>query len=551
VRGLRIRNFGRAGIAIDPICQFDNVGCNLIELNTLESNAAGVCVLDPAPGPANAVFHNVGNTISMNAISESDPPIDLACDGRTPNDEGDPDEGPNMLLNYPEQFIADTSGNTVTITGKVNIPTGVCAMKDIAVVEVFAVTKFRPESGMALVDAVTFFGEITLDESGGGAFSMKFTDGPASPIDGYSATFTDRAGNTSELIPFCAGPPKPKLSTQSIKFKRVDPSGRPPGNPPSAEFTVENCGCSKLDVTDISIHRTGADVANGRIKANCTDDTQAGSGFLPIMPINTSGGAQGCPVGTSQKSDSTLIAPGECQAFRVEFKPVIPAVVRGDEERMAGGLCAIDVLPNKLTSVLTFSGGRVLPGLRFIGRVTKGVKLIDPDTPSNPPKVTLTRSGDDELVVIFAVFDSNLDVNHLSFQFLDNAGREVPLQHPDDDLTQVIQARKLATGQSFTIIKRFSNAKQHKEVSTVRLTVSDGETSVSATSGPIVSTTGTMNSLFLVERRGAVLLLPIQKVTPASNKTTRTIGGVANSTRLSRVFRVHRGREHERRKRND
>ncbi|HYV04615.1 MAG TPA: vWA domain-containing protein, partial [Blastocatellia bacterium] len=220
VRGLQIINFVHAGIVIQPVCPSDNTGFNRIELNKLEDNTkAGICVLDPPPGHGNAVTHNIGNTISMNDISGSETPIDLGsaapfppsapmsvCDGPTPNDIGDGDEGPNTLLNYPAPFTADTAGNTVTVTGRVNIPAVDHPINEQAVVEVFAVTKVHPASGAAVVDAVTFFGRIFLDEMEGGAFSMRFTDVPVSPINGYTAAFTDRAGNTSELIPVCSGP---------------------------------------------------------------------------------------------------------------------------------------------------------------------------------------------------------------------------------------------------------------------------------------------------------------------------------------------------------
>lgn len=502
VRGLRITNFSHAGIVIQPVCPSDNTGFNRIELNKLEDNTkAGVCVLDPPPGHANAVTHNIGNTISMNDISGSETPIDLGsaapftpsapmsvCDGPTPNDVGDADAGPNTLLNYPAPFIADTAGNTVTVTGRVTIPTVDHPINEKAVVEVFAVTKIHPASGVAVVDAVTFFGRIFVDEMKGGAFSMQFTNGPVSPIDGYTATFTDRAGNTSELIPFCSGPPKPKLSPQSIEFTRVDPTGKPSSTPQSQSFTIENCGCSKLDLSLISIVRGGKDV--GRL-VNLNDSAfKKGSGFFSVKQIN----ATGEPIPISIPKNNIAIDPGKSQLFSVEFNPVIPRVIMKPEEDDLKGLFAKHVLPADLVSALNFkqTGSGDLFTISLTGHVTTAVKLIDPGAPSNPAEVTLERSGDN-LFVTFSVFDSNLDdVNKVNYEFFKSrdgqcsTSEPVPAEISDMDLGKAIRDRtpSLVTGQSFSVIQRFSRANKHPEAGCVRVTVSDGERSVSATSLP-------------------------------------------------------------------
>ena len=519
VRGLRIINFNHAGIVIAPVCPSDNTGFNRVELNSLENNAtAGVCVIDPS-GQGLAVTHNIGNTISMNDISGSETPIDLACDGQTSNDAGDLDDGPNTLLNFPEQFTAETSGNTVTITGRVNIPIVGCPITNQSVVEIFAVTKFHPASGLAVVDAVTFFGSIPVDDKHGGAFSMTFSeaaaltmvvsDDSACSIDGYTATFTDRAGNTSELIPFCTGPPRAKLSPESIDFKRVDPGGEPSRTPESEPFTIENCGCSRLNLSHLSIEREGKDV--GRLIRRDDSDSRKGSAFFSLRLINDSGAI---PI---QTSDSIAIDPGTSQRFSIGFNPVIPRVISGFDETSQRGLLPINVVPSDLLSTLSFQQtNNVDLQLSLTGHVTTPVKLIDPVTPSNPARVTLTRSGD-ELTVVFAVFDSNLDVNNpvlrVSYEFIEAGAKTLP-EPPDTDLADAIRMRRprLVQGQSFRVIQRFSNAKQHKNVSSVILTVSDGETTVSATSTPIFSLTGTAKAQSLRDGRDASLNLPVVKL---------------------------------------
>jgi hypothetical protein len=60
-----------------------------------------------------------GNTIRANSIhSNRELGIDLAGDGVTPNDSGDPDTGPNGLQNFPTLVSADVGWNHTRITGQ-------------------------------------------------------------------------------------------------------------------------------------------------------------------------------------------------------------------------------------------------------------------------------------------------------------------------------------------------------------------------------------------------------------------------------------------------
>jgi len=551
VRGLRIINFSHAGIEIKPVCPSDNTGFNRVELNSLENNVtAGVCVLDPS-GKGFAVTHNIGNTISMNDISGSETPIDLACDGRTSNDAGDLDDGPNTLLNFPEQFTAETSGNTVTVTSKVNIPVVECPITNQSVVEIFAVTEFHPESGVALIDAVTFFARIPIDDSSGGSFSMQFPNGDvlrpgltgeaACSIDGYTATFTDRAGNTSELIPFCTGPPRPKVSPESIEFKRVDPSGERSKTPESKSFTIENCGCSRLNLSSISIERKGKDVRNRRIIN--PDDSESGSGFFSAKQINDSCEPQEIQI----PGNDITIDPGKSQRFSIEFNPVIPGVVFAKDESSMGGLFAKHVLPADLASTLNLqqTGSGDFFKISLGGHVTTAVKLIDPVTTSNPPKVTLERSGDN-LFVTFSVFDSNLDVNKVNYEFFKvrdgqcSTSEPVPAKIVDPDLGKAIRGRtpSLVTGQSFSVMQRFSGASDHPEAGCVRVTVSDGETSVSAPSSPTngSQTSRSFKSRNLPQLRGATIVRPTLKLASSIGRSSAGISRRA-ARRLSRAHK--------------
>jgi hypothetical protein len=148
-------------------------------------------------------------------------------------------------------------------------------------------------------------------------------------------------------------------------------------------------------------------------------------------------------------------------------------------------------LPNSIASTHTFARQRCGPNtVSLTGKVTTEVHLIDPVNTRRTPSVTLARNGD-ELVVGYSVFDSDLSVKTVNYEFFkvqDNqcqvGDSAVPVEIVDPDLSAAITARGLVTGQSFNVIQRFSRANKHPEAGCVRVTVSDGPTSASFTSLP-------------------------------------------------------------------
>lgn len=456
VRGLRIINFAGAGVSIKPIC---NRGFNRIEHNRFENNKkAGVRVLDSPADAEGAFRHNIGNTISMNDILGSETPIDLAGDGPTPNDPGDLDEGPNTLLNFPDNLsVTDTldlavAASGVTLTGQVNGPTAAGAT-----VEIFAIASFRPVPGGRVIDGVTFLKQATTNANG----SFTVTELPDSPTCGYTATVTDLAGNTSELMFPCAG-----FALATATDLDFGDAAVPNQSPQSGTFSIENTGCSPLVVSFASIIRNGF--------SNKLGDDLA---HFDIASMFIGPNAPGI-----------AIQPGQIQKFTATFDPAIPIVVtRNNKLRAAQVLAATTISTLNLDhNGCAKSDKRVI----LTGRVDGAVKLINPKSPRNSPLVTLTRSGD-ELSVSFSVFDADLDVNKVNYEFFkirDNqcSDERVPAEIIDQDLAKAISSRvpPLVTGQSFTVIQRFSGAKKNPEAGCVRVTVSDGKTSASATSSP-------------------------------------------------------------------
>src|SRR5205085_1928707 len=217
VRGLRIINFKGAGIEIGA-CPLSSAGHSLVELNTLENNAkAGVLVTDPPRGVAeiSVGVHNVSNTISKNTISNPNIPasaalIDLGGDGSTANDDGDPDVGPNTLLNFTDRLdvVASAPAPLRQAPGAVDVAAagtvtlrGFSASPANTTVELFAVTRLRAVANRLIIEGVAYLQQAQTDATG----TFTALGVAASPTGAYTATVTDQNGNTSELMFGCGG----------------------------------------------------------------------------------------------------------------------------------------------------------------------------------------------------------------------------------------------------------------------------------------------------------------------------------------------------------
>ena len=461
VRGLRIIKFPKSAIAVDPVCPLDNTGANLIEMNAFEDNTeAGVVILDPRPSEKSAVDHNVGNRISMNTISGSLTLIDLAGDGAKPNDPGDPDEGPNRLLNFPEQIEVTATDNTVTISGKA-APGGV--------VEIFEVTRLKATSTDPIAEEVVFLKQVpTMSD---GTFSA--TALPVSRTGFYAATATDAASdgpcaNTSEFSSLiCAGSAVAKITVEAggdfLEFPQItvpDKAEKSLAN--SRTIAIENTGCRPLTVELDSIMRV---VTNGSLPRNggSLDDTE----FFSVSSID----AQGNEAGFTQSSRITIArGSSNAQRFRVFFHPRIPGrtFARGGTP-----LSAKDVLPASFESTLTFrhdGGGTKSVTLR--ARVNNGFQLIDKKGRTDKPRVQFNATGNDASV-IFYIYDSDRNVNRAEIIFLDSKGETIKLDKSSVNLRESIERSNVVRGQSFEVRQGFRDDDAFAKVCRVRLTVFD------------------------------------------------------------------------------
>lgn len=266
-------------------------------------------------------------------------------------------------------------------------------------------------------------------------------------------------------------------------------------------FTITNKGCGTFALTFTSIKRV-TDVAKCKITSANADDSN-----LFVLTQFKSGSETVITVGSSA---SVQIAPGDTLTFRVRFNPSVPTVV--SKTCPDGTLIADEVLPDEVDSVINISmigGGATTPlAVPLVGKVTKDLRLINPNDPSQAPSVSLCRSGND-FIVQFSVYDANQNVDHASFQFMDSSGRAVGQALEVTGIDQAVSAKNLATGQSFTISQRFTGAADNSQVAFVHVTVFDKDGSQdAATSGAInVGCTG-ISALSLNSRAGVGVALP-------------------------------------------
>jgi hypothetical protein len=293
----------------------------------------------------------------------------------------------------------------------------------------------------------------------------------------------------------------------ALEFGPTEPVRKPKKKVPQScdcteTFMIENTGCSELGLDLASIMRTGSDVDSGRITD--PDDSR----FYTVTIVNPDGSERTATCGNTGVSPCIRISPGQKLTFRVAFKPIIPAAFSGKSR----GLAASEVVPDRITSKITFnqSGGPPLV-INLVGRVSSALRLIDPENPRGSKRVIFTRSGN-ELTVTHAIFDSNLDVNRARFEFLNNQGGLVG-QAIDVDLAAPIRDGNLVKGQSFVVVQRFTGAQDNPEATSVRVTVTDPESSDSAT-GSLSSSNAAASIESQALRRGVILFPPRSRINP-------------------------------------
>jgi autotransporter-associated beta strand protein len=184
-----VRPLGNAGSGFDIFTTDSTVGgTNLADANLIAYNgAAGVTV---SGGTRNAIL---GNSVFGNTGLA----IDLGGTGRTGNDAGDGDTGPNDLQNFPDLSAAVPAPGSITLSGVLT-----SSISTTYRIEFFHSPDFSPASQP---QAKTFLGftNVTTDGSGIASFSVTINQTVSGGF--VTATATDPVGSTSEIsggLPF-------------------------------------------------------------------------------------------------------------------------------------------------------------------------------------------------------------------------------------------------------------------------------------------------------------------------------------------------------------
>ena len=158
---------------------------NTIDTNTIANNGGnGVTVWEHPSNVTNADR----NIITQNSIYDNTLiGIDLADDGVTANDVGDPDTGPNEELNFPVIMSANCTAGNTTISGTIDIDTP----PDNATIEVFKARLDPTNYG----EGEIYLGSTNPDVIGNWVITVT----GLSASDLVTATTTDMNNNTSEF----------------------------------------------------------------------------------------------------------------------------------------------------------------------------------------------------------------------------------------------------------------------------------------------------------------------------------------------------------------
>ena len=168
------------------------VGGNNNTIGTLEQGEGNTITGNTGAG---VVVGGYSTSIRGNVInSNGGLAIDLANDGRTPNDPGDGDYGPNSLQNYPI-ITSLITGVPTHVTGSLG-----STPNSSFTIDIYAQTgavPVNPGSSIRYLGSV----DVVTDESGNATFDVML-DAVTSAGELVSATATDVNGNTSEFSDF-------------------------------------------------------------------------------------------------------------------------------------------------------------------------------------------------------------------------------------------------------------------------------------------------------------------------------------------------------------
>ncbi len=220
VSGGGIFTIGFGGLTIAANLITDNLGGGidvqsydtLVQSNTIINNTGDGVRIDGAsnntigtPDAGNTITGNTGAGVSVvgyafdNAIrgnvinSNGGPAIDLGGDGRTVNDTGDTDYGPNYLLNFPV-ISGFATGATTHVTGTLGSSPNPSTTFTIDFYADSATAPVNPGESLRYLGSF----QVITDALGNAAFDVSLAAATA-PGEIVTATATDMYGSTSEF----------------------------------------------------------------------------------------------------------------------------------------------------------------------------------------------------------------------------------------------------------------------------------------------------------------------------------------------------------------
>lgn len=317
-----------------------------------------------------------------------------------------------------------------------------------------------------------------------------------------TCTATDRAGNSSTcsftVAVGSASSNQPIVtSTNQLVFGPGEPVRKPgkskPSNCPdcSRTFTITNTGCIQLTLSLSQIVFTGSPLFNIDRLSNLD-----ASKFYMVFLVGANATERQLNI-----NDTFVIGVGQTVTIRVVFKPVIPDFTGSDDDPAAS-----QVLPEEFNARLIFTSTGGMASVNLIGRISDQIRLINPANTKKAKRVIFTRSGD-EFRITFGVYDPDLNFSTARFEFFDASGNQVD-QAFDVDMSEVIRNSGLLPGQSATIVQRFAGALSHPQIASVRVTVSDLESSDSATGRLEGSEAAGLTVQSMRERQKSTVILP-------------------------------------------
>lgn len=199
------------GVGADGVSKVANGGIGIIIQTNNNQITDNIIAYHPTDGIR--IKSGTGNLIRRNSTyGNAKLGINVAVDGFTPNDNTDPDTGPNMLQNFPTLSSAGVNSGTMTIQGALNSRPNQKYTLDFYQNPVCDNTYNRHVGqGKNYLGAV----DVNTNGSGNASFTTALSTAISSGV--VIATATDSSGNTSEfsecvqIVSTQPVPPKPQL----------------------------------------------------------------------------------------------------------------------------------------------------------------------------------------------------------------------------------------------------------------------------------------------------------------------------------------------------